>query len=169
MEINFIDKGNVHISDARIIFRKFNNEPDRFRNTNRSFHIIFPSQEAAEPLIEEGWPVKIKAPREEGEDPLIIMKVNVKMESSYPPNVYLDTGSNLTKLDGDTIDILDRVDIESCEMELRPKHYENRETGGDAISAVLNKLVVIQKVDWIIDKYAAKYAKNHPADEESPF
>ena len=69
MKIN--KRGNVlEIEDARIIFRNFAGLGSRYnREGDRNFAVIIPNEDIKDQLVADGWTVKIKPPREEGEDP----------------------------------------------------------------------------------------------------
>ena len=74
MFITFAPKGILQIDDARIIFRNFSGEPSKFnRAGDRNFAVVIPEQDIADALINDGWNVKIKPPREEGDTPFMYL------------------------------------------------------------------------------------------------
>lgn len=152
MEITFAPRGILQIDDARIVYRNFSGAPSKFnREGDRNFAVVIESQEQADALIEEGWNVKIKAPRDEGEDPFIYLPVKIKF-NDRGPSVYLRSGKAMRKLGEDTVDILDNVDILSVSMDLRPYDWEvNGKTGR---TAYLQSINVTQEVDRFADIYA---------------
>ena len=152
MEITFAPRGILQIDDARIVYRNFSGAPSKFnREGDRNFAVVIETQEQADALIEEGWNVKIKAPRDEGEDPFIYLPVKIKF-NDRGPSVYLRSGKAMRKLDEDTVDVLDNVDILSVSMDLRPYDWEvNGKTGR---TAYLQSINVTQEVDRFADIYA---------------
>lgn len=152
MEITFAPRGILQIDDARIVYRNFSGAPSKFnREGDRNFAVVIETQEQADALIEEGWNVKIKAPRDEGEDPFIYLPVKIKF-NDRGPSVYLRSGKAMRKLGEDTVDILDNVDILSVSMDLRPYDWEvNGKTGR---TAYLQSINVTQEVDRFADIYA---------------
>lgn len=139
----------LQIDDARITFRNFSGEGDRYnREGDRNFALIIPDAETAELLQEKGWNVKIKPPREEGDDPFMYMKVNVKF-NDRGPNCYLISGRNRVRLNEDTINRLDRVDIQSVDLDIRPYDWEMR--GDTGRSAYLVSIQVHQRIN---DRFA---------------
>ena len=157
MELTFAPRGILQIDDARIIFRNFKGEADKYnREGDRNFALVIPSKEIADALVKEGWNVKIKDPREEDDTPFMYLPVKVKF-NDRGPQVYLKTGDRANRLDEETVGILDDVDILSVNIDIRPYDWEvNGKTGR---TAYLQSIEVIQE----IDRFAARYA-----EEEGP-
>lgn len=164
MHVTFADKGIIQIDDARIIYRNFSGAPSQYnRAGDRNFAVIIPDAEIADALMEEGWNVTIKKPREEGDAPFMYLKVKVKFnESGTTPRVYLKTGKNLNKLDEESIACLDHVDISSVDLDLRP--YDWNINGNTGRTAYLQSICVTQE----IDRFASRFAEEE-APEEVPF
>lgn len=157
MELTFAPRGILQIDDARIMFRNFRGEGDKFnREGDRNFVLIIPNEEIADALTKEGWNVKIKDPREEGDSPFMYLPVKVKF-NERGPQVYLITGGRRNRLDEETVDMLDDIDILSVNLDIRPYDWEvNGKTGR---TAYLQAIEVFQE----IDRFAARYA-----EEENP-
>ena len=87
------------------------------------------------------------------------MYLPVKIKFNHRgPGTYLVSGDKVTRLNEDTIDMLDEVDIKSVDVDLRP--YDWEVNGKRGRSAYLQALNVIQN----IDRFAARYQK-----DELPF
>lgn len=157
MELTFAPRGILQIDDARIAFRNFRGEGDKFnREGDRNFVLIIPTEEIADALTKEGWNVKIRDPREEGDLPFMYLPVKVKF-NDRGPQVYLVTGGRRNRLDEDTVAMLDDIDIINVNLDIRPYDWEvNGKTGR---TAYLQAIEVFQE----IDRFAARYA-----EEESP-
>lgn len=161
MNLTFAPEGRLQIDNARIIFRNFSGVKGPYnREGNRNFAVVIDDEEIAEALIKEGWNVKIKPPREEGEANFMYLPVKIHF-SGRGPNVYLVTGDSVVPLYEDNIGRLDRVSISSVDMDLRP--YDWEVSGRTGRTAYLQALRVIHE----LDRFAAEYADN--ADEETPF
>lgn len=160
MNICFAPKGILQIDDARIIFKNFEGRGDKFnREGDRNFSLLIEDENTANAMIKEGWNVKIKPGREEGDDPFMRLPVKVKF-TDYGPNVYLVTGNRRNELDEESIGCLDNIEIESVDMDIRPYDWEvNGRTGR---TAYLQSMEVVQR----IDRFAARYSGND-ADGES--
>lgn len=147
------NRGNIlEIEDARIIFRNFGGVGSKYnREGDRNFAVIVPTEELKDQLVENGWTVKIKPPRDEDESPFMYLPVKIKFNNRGPA-AYVVSGDQVTKLSEDTIDMLDEIDIASVDMDIRPYDWEvNGKTGR---SAYLQAINVIQN----IDRFGAMYA-----------
>lgn len=153
MRINY--RGNIlEIEDARIIYRNFSGVGSKFnREGDRNFAVIIPNEELANELIEAGWNVKIKPPREEYDEPFMFLPVKIKFNSRGPA-AYVVSGGKPTRLNEETIDILDEIDIDSVDLDLRPYDWEvNGKTGRSAYLQAIN-------VRQNIDRFGAMYAED---------
>ena len=155
MKINFASRGVVQIDNARIIYRNFAGAPSKFnREGDRNFAVVIDDQDIAEALTEKGWNVKIKPPREEGDEPFMFLPVKVKF-NERGPRVYLQNslgGRNRVTLDEDTVGILDNVDITNVDLDIRPYDWDVQ--GRTGRTAYLQSICVTQEVDRFLDRYA---------------
>ena len=155
MKINFAARGILQIDNARIIYRNFAGAPSKFnREGDRNFAIIIEDQDIADALTEQGWNVKIKPPREEGDDPFMFLPVKVKF-NDRGPRVYLQNsleGRNRVMLDEDAVGMLDHVDIINVDLDIRPFDWEVQ--GKTGRTAYLQSICVTQEVDRFLDRYA---------------
>ena len=157
MELTFAPRGILQIDDARIIYRNFRGEGGKFnREGDRNFAVVIPKQELADELLNRGWNVKIKPPKDEEDSPFMYLPVKVKF-NDRGPQVYLRTGDRVNRLDEETISVLDDIDIRSVDLDIRP--YDWDVNGKSGRTAYLQSIEVIQE----IDRFAARYA-----EEESP-
>lgn len=151
MHITFAPNNILQIDDARIIFRNFSGAPSKFnREGDRNFAVIIPEQEIADALIAERWNVKIKPPREDGDTPFMYLPVKIKF-NDRGPRVYLKSGSNIIRLDEESISCLDNVDIISVDLDIRP--YDWNVNGMEGRTAYLQSIQVTQEVDRFYDQY----------------
>ena len=165
MNLTFAPRNILQIDDARIIFRNFRGEGGRFnKEGDRNFAVVIPNQEMAESLLNDtnqygaGWNVKIKAPREEGDDPFIYLPVKVKFNNRGPV-IYLESGSNRIRLTEDTVSMLDEIDVLNVDMDIRP--YDDEINGKPFRSAYLQSMLVRQE----IDRFAARFAEEEHPEE----
>ena len=153
MKINFTKDGILQIEDARIIYRNFAGVGSKFnREGDRNFSVIIPNQEIADELIAEGWNVKIKPAREEYDEPFMHLPVKIKF-NSRGPGIYVRSLDRVTRLNEETVGMIDEIDIASVALDLRPYDWEvNDKTGR---TAYLQSIEVTQNVD----RFGARYVE----------
>lgn len=154
MHVTFAPKGILQIDDARIIFRNFAGVGSKFnREGDRNFAVIIDDQEMADELVNAGWNVRIKPPRDEDDAPFMYLPIKVKF-NDLGPIVYLKTGDAMNKLDEESVACLDNVDILGVDLDVRPYDWEvNGKTGR---TAYLQSICVIQEVDRFAERYMRK-------------
>ena len=156
MNVTFAPGGILQIDEARLVFRNFSGEASKYnREGDRNFAIVIPDEDIANAMIKEGWNVKIKQPREDGDEPFMYLSVKVKF-NDYGPNVYLVSGDKMNRLDEYSIDCLDKISILSADLDIRPYDWEvNGRTGR---TAYLQSIKVIQRST---DRFA-EITENNP-------
>jgi len=146
----------LEMNDVRIVFRNFAGRGGTYnRDGDRNFAVVIEEEEVAKGLYDDGWNVKMKEPQEEGDSPFCFLTVKVKFNQENPglnPKIYMRSGKKMVPLNEDTINILDDIEIESVDLDIRPYNYDvNGKTG---VSAYLLSICVTQKVDRFMAKYA---------------
>ena len=164
MRITFAPRGILQIDEAKIVYRNFAGEESQFnRKGDRNFSIVIPDEEAAQKLIAEGWNVKIRPPREEGDTPFMHLPVKVKF-NDRGPNIYLISNDKRNRLDEETVGLLDNVDILNVDLDIRPYNWEVQ--GKTGRSAYLQSIEVTQEVN----RFEARWAEEEfPGEDEMPF
>ena len=151
MDLKFAARGIIQIDDASIIYRNFAGEASKFnRAGDRNFAVVISEQWIADALVQEGWNVKIKPPREEGDGVFMYLPVKVKF-NDRGPKIYLKTGERMNLLDEESVSMLDHIDIISVDMDIRPYDWDvNGQTGR---TAYLQSMCVTQDVDRFAERY----------------
>ena len=127
MEITFAPKDILQIDDARIVYRNFSGTGSKFnREGDRNFAVVIPDQDIADELVNRGWNVKIKPPRDEDDTPFMFLPVKIKF-NERGPKVYLQSGDKMVELDEESID---------CQV-----------NGKQGRTAYLQSIHVVQEVD----------------------
>lgn len=160
---------NVVMEGVRLVFRNFSGKESQYNAAGqRNFGVILP-EDVAEAMAADGWNVKTLKAREEdkeelpegdtGETPWLPVKLGYG--KGRPPVVVVVTDRGQTRLDENTIDMLDWVDIRVDEqtglsmvdLMVRPYHYEVR--GSEGIAAYAQSLYVTIDEDPLAAKYGA--------------
>lgn len=160
MDITIERDGTLIIDDAMITFRNFAGTATMYnRAGDRNFALIINDEEVARKLADAGWNVRIKEV-----DDNVYMHLPVKIKfNSRGPNVYLKSGKAMRKLDEDTVECLDQIDIQSVDLNIRPYDWE-LPSGKTGRSAYLDAIWVTQKLDRFADRF-----ENHVSNDEVPF
>lgn len=161
MEITFESNGTLLIDNARIVFRNFSGEAGKYnRAGDRSFALVIDDPRIFDELVERGWNPRAKDV--DDETTYIHLPVKVKF-NDFGPTVYLKSGKAMRKLNEDNVDCLDRIDIASVDLNIRPYDWEmNGRTGR---SAYLDSIWVTQRVD----RFAARFEHAGVSEDDTPF
>lgn len=157
MHLNFGPRGTLQIDDARIIYRNFAGVGGKYnREGDRNFALWIDSEEIKNALLDDvnqygaSWNVKVKPPRDEDEAPFMYMPVKIRF-NDRGPNIYLQAGSRMIRLDEESVSCLDDIEIISVDMDIRP--YDDEINGKPFRAAYLSSMKVTQR----IDRFAAQY------------
>lgn len=159
--------GVLQIDDARIIHKNFQGRQSKYnRKGEMNFSVVIPDEELAQLLLNQvnqfgkSWNVHIKPPREEGEEPFRYLPVKVSF-NGRGPRVYLRAGKARRILNEDTIGILDDMDIDHVDLDIRPYDGDGAGLNGPFRSAYLSSMEVYQN----LDRFEARYAEEEHPEE----
>ena len=119
---------DIIFRDVQLIFRNFEGRKDRFGNEERNFSIVIDSQELADHLFDDGWKVKERPPREDGDEPLRFLKVKVKFDSRTPPKIWLCNTKRRKLLTESQVKELDYDEFERVDLVITPYDRDGSRT-----------------------------------------
>ena len=150
---------NIIMEGAKIIFRNFSGEESKFnRAGQRNFCVVIDDLDLAQKLIEDGWNLRARPPREEGDEPSYYLQVAVSFDN-IPPKVWLVTRQGKTQLDAESIDSLDYAEIKNVDLTIRPYCWEipSRDGSKSGVKAYLKTMYVTIEEDPFAAKYSDDY------------
>lgn len=162
MEKSFV-KNNITIEGARIIFRDFSGEKNRYSN-DKTFTLAL-ENELADRLAADGWPIRWLEPRNEDETRTPILTVKL-MFGKFPPQVVMIAGGKKKVLGENEVHILDWANFEHVDVKVTPYNYDFN--GKKGVKAYLKSLWVTIAEDEFEKKYQnIPYAgEGVPEDDE---
>lgn len=145
------NSGKLIIENARLLYRNFSGVASQFNHEgDRNFCVIIDNPDAVADLVDAGWNVKIRAPREEGDTALNYIKVNVSFRYKAPKIIRHINGTAIDVTE-DTVGELDKDDIKFCDMVIAPYKWSRKDEEG--ISAYVQELHAVIRPDYFKDKY----------------
>lgn len=148
---------NLTIENARILFRNFSGRESKYnRAGQRNFCVYIDDPEYAQKLIDDGWNVRIRPPRDDGDEARYYMQVSVSFDN-IPPTVYMITKHNKTRLDEEGIDALDFAEIKTVDLTIRPYNWviqEGTRNEKRGVKAYLRSMYVVIDEDELAEKYS---------------
>lgn len=154
--MNRVDE-NITIENAHIFYRNFSGAETQYnRAGERNFCVRIDNPEDAMRLREDGWNVKTKPARIEGDPDTYYLQVTVRFDI-YPPKVVLITRRKQQTLNEETIKNLDYAEIKNVDLIIRPRNWVTQEGTSyekRGVKAYLKTMYVTIVEDVFADKYA---------------
>lgn len=145
---------NIVIEGARIIFRNFAGRQTQFNEAGkRNFSVVL-DPGIAEKLKAEGWNVKQKEARDEGDLPLFHLPVTLRFDGKTPPRLILISSRGRNTLNEELAEMIDYADFDTIDLIIRPYDWKMRGTGNTGRKAMLHSFYGKLTEDVLQRKYA---------------
>ena len=152
-----MNKQNLIIEDAKIIFRNFAGEEGQYnREGDRNFSVVIEDPDMAATLLEDGWNLKPLKKQDPDDEQAYHLKVAVNMGGNWPAKVFLvNRRGRPNRLDEDMVGILDTAELDRVDLTINPSSWEVN--GKSGIKAYLKDIYVSQVEDELARKYSHDY------------
>lgn len=131
---------NLVLENAQIgrgAYRNFAGERTQFNPAGKRTFTVLLDEATGHKLEEDGWHIRWREPRDEQEDPIGLLTVEVKF-GDYPPKVMLISGNSKTLLDEEDLGLLDSAEIANADLVIRPYNWDvNGKTGVKAYAKTM--------------------------------
>ena len=149
---------NITIENAHILFRNFSGRESKYnRAGQRNFCVYIDDPDLAQRLIDDGWNIRVREPRDEEEPQRHYLQVAVSFDN-IPPTVYMFTKRKKVKLDEESIATLDFAEIRNIDLTIRPYNWviqEGTKNEKSGVKAYLRTMYVVIDEDEFAEKYAS--------------
>jgi len=150
------------IENAVIIWRNFSGAAKQFTpEGKRTFNIAL-NEDIFAQLLAEGFNVKRKPAKVDGDDDLLVLEVEARYSpNSRPPQVVMisPTRNSRTQLDQATVGALDFAVISSADVVINAYHWEAN--GNSGVKAYLEQAFITIEENSFEAKYAEYEVEEH--------
>lgn len=156
-----------NLSNRNIIFRNFSGKPTQYnKNGDLKFTLVINDPETAQKLVSYGWNVKVKPPRNEGEDPFCTLDVRIRLDLEWArPKIKQFTRTGSVWIDEANIKNFDDAEFETVDLVLRQYAWKNGR-GESGVSAQLSEMYA-RIAEGVLE---AKWAEEEgPGEDDLPF
>ena len=131
-------------------YRNFAGEKSQFNPQGKRTFVVILDEAKGHELEDAGWHIRWREPRDEDDDRMALLTVEVRF-GDYPPRIMLISGGNRTMLDESNIAILDSAEIANCDLIVRPYNWEVN--GNSGTKAYVRSMYVTLQDDDFGGKY----------------
>jgi len=111
----------------------------------RNFLVSIPDRKTAQDMYNDGWNVKIPESEDDGKDPFLQVAVNFDFR---PPKIVVETSKGRTKIDEDSVDMLDWAERSQVDLSINPRYWTD-DRGNQRIKAYLRTMRIVIVEDEI--------------------
>ena len=144
-----LTNGDLEVQGAGIIFKNFSGAPTEFNPAGgkRTFSLVLP-KELADDLAEEGWNIRRRSAKDDGDEDMFYTEIVVNMNSKYPPKLHIlyryDDREKLVLLDEASLDELDNNLLSDVDILIHPFNHGRSNSAGATVKGYLKSLYATQ-------------------------
>lgn len=144
--------GRFMLEDCHIFYTNFAGREGPYNN-DRTFCVELPP-DLAETLVADGWNVKVKEAKEEGDEEFPYVSVKISYDNR-PPRITMITSANPdgVLLQESQLETLDYADIQRVDIVVNPYEWSMSD-GKTGVKAYLKTMYVTIDEDELERKYA---------------
>lgn len=148
----------VIIKDAHIFKTNFAGKeiPPYNPAGRRNFLVSIDDPKVAKDMEADGWNIKWPKNPDEGKNPFISVAVNFSIR---PPKIIVESSKGRTKIDEDSVDMLDWAEITHVDLSINPRYWDDN--GRQKIKAYLRTMRIV-----IFEDELEKYLEEPTDDAE---
>jgi hypothetical protein len=155
----------ITLYDVTIVHRNFTGEEGPYNAAGEFGFSVLLDDKEAEKLKKEGWNVKHREPREEGDTGYNFLPIAFKYRARdgrrlRAPRIILVSSDGKNPLGENEVNLLQDLDIVRVDLTISPYAWSN--PTGEGIKAYLQTMYVTMKEDELDKKYAEKPADPPP-------
>jgi hypothetical protein len=149
------DIDNITFENAEISFRNFEGREAPFNSQGKRNFVLYLPEDTAALMTEKGWNVAWTKGNEEMEKPpRPLTKVHLRFDNDdFPCNVVMITSKGRTRLNQDTVGVLDHVAIGNVDLIIRPFPWHRDTDGASGIKTMLKTMYFTVAEDDLERKY----------------
>ncbi len=132
-------------------YRNFAGEKSAYNAAGKRSFVVILDEATGRMLEEQGWHIRWREPRDDMDDRVALLTVEVKF-GDYPHKIVLISGDSKTQLDESNVAILDTADIAMADLIIRPYNWEVN--GNSGTKAYLKTMYVTIQDDDFGGRYA---------------
>ena len=134
-----LEIGNATLLGGK--FKNFSGKQTEFSREGERYVNVKILSESVEELASQGWNIRSKPPKEEGDEPLYYLKVNIRFLADggkKDPKIYKGTNpDNMRRVSVRNVGDLDRDELLKVDMVINPSYWKR--SNGEGISALKRK------------------------------
>lgn len=151
---------NIIMEHVKISNRNFSGERYQ-RGGERSVRVNIEDPDIAQKLSDDGWPVHIRMPKEDGDKPYMYIPAAIKYKT-LPPTIVVVSSKKYEVYDESRLAEIDGFNIRDVDVELRPRYWVD-DDGNEKIKAYVKAMHVYIEDD---DPFAYKLSRFDEDNDE---